>query len=303
MHPHGADNFDLDYYGLLAKTTKSVVVDLGENTESTHALWQRIRVEYSQKALTRITDKLAAFSGIARMAHKLLRLSEDNYLAGLGKQDLLQELLWERYEDQGQPHDPDLYIAPTWSWASINSYFWYLDPRLRFENYWHVNVLDTKISPIDDTFGPVKSGSLVVQCSLCYVTMTLQRPMSSDWISRQLDWSLSTINGVSVTCGCSVSLDHLLPVVVALHTSMSYYFIPMKFGFEKKELRYTKVTRLLLHMTQRVRGQYYRVGLLDVYTYSIDQHVILLLLKSRENIGTNWYLENQPDSLCAIEII
>ena len=143
VHPHGADELDLNYYGL---TSKSAMVELGKDAESAHALWERIRVDYSEKALTRATDKLAAFSGIARMVHKVLGLSEDNYLAGLWKQELLQELLWERYESEGQPYDPDLYIAPTWSWASLNGPFWYLDSGHRLESHWHV----TSDSLLDD---------------------------------------------------------------------------------------------------------------------------------------------------------
>ena len=133
--------------------------------------------------------------------------------------------------------------------------------------------------------------------------MTLRRPISSDWISRQLDWNISTINGVSVTCGCSVSLVHLLPAALALPTSLSYYFMPIWYGFEKEELRYTKVTGLLLRMTQRGRGQYYRVGLFDVYPYNTDQHIVLSHLEGRENMDENWYLKNQSDGLYAIEII
>ena len=163
VHPFGTDEFDFVEYGI---TTKNVVAGLGRNAKLTRDLWERIRTDYSKKALTKIIDKLAAFSGIARMAYKLLRLSEEDYLAGLWKQELLQELLWERIEAEEQPYDPDLYIAPIWPWASLNGPFWYLNFRSGFQSHWRVNVLDTKISPVNDAFGPVKSGSLIVQCTM-----------------------------------------------------------------------------------------------------------------------------------------
>lgn len=152
------------------------------------------------------------------MVHKVLRSSKENYLAGLWKQELLRELLWERYTDEGQPHDPALYIAPTWSWASLNGPFWETEESgYDFEeSRWQVNVLDTKISPVDDAFGPIESGSLMVQCSLCYIIVSSPRDMSSDWISRQHGWNISTINGVSVTCSARVSLDHPSPAMLAL---------------------------------------------------------------------------------------
>ena len=294
-----ADEFDFDDYGL---PTKSMVVELGITADSTRSFWERIRTDYSEKALTKSTDRLAAFSGIARMAHKVLRLSEENYLAGLLKQDLLQELLWERYSDEGQPREPDAYIAPTWSWASLNGPFWYFDLRYRMETHWRVNVLDTRILPVDDAFGPVKSGSLILQCSLCYVTVTSPQRMSSDGISRQHGWTISAINGVSVTCRCSVSLDHISPAVSALPISLLYHFIPIYYGFDKKELRYTQVTGLLLHTTQRARGQYYRVGLLNIYLYT-NWDIVVPHLERQERLNASWYLENQADNLCAIEII
>ena len=97
------------------------------------------------------------------MVQNVLGSSKEYYLAGLWKQELLQELLWERYEDVEQPYDPGLHIAPTWSWVSLNGPFWEKQSRYDFEeSRWQVNVLDTKISPLNNAFGPVESGSLIV---------------------------------------------------------------------------------------------------------------------------------------------
>ncbi|OCT50042.1 hypothetical protein CLCR_06621 [Cladophialophora carrionii] len=49
----------------------------------------------SQKALTNATERLPALTGIARMVHKILNSTEDDYLAGIWKPHLLQESLWQ----------------------------------------------------------------------------------------------------------------------------------------------------------------------------------------------------------------
>lgn len=90
LYPYGLNKADARFLRLPAK---SIVVTLWKDAKSTYTLWVRLRENYSGKTLTKTTDKLAEFSGIARMVHKVLRSSKDNYLAVLWKQELLQELL------------------------------------------------------------------------------------------------------------------------------------------------------------------------------------------------------------------
>lgn len=165
----------------------------------------------------------------------------------------------------------------------------------------HANVLDTNISPVDDAFGPVESGSLIVQCSLCYLTVSSQRDISPDGNSRRWN-NFSTINGVSITCNCDVSLDHPSPAILAAPTSLSFHSIPVENLFDKIRRHHTTLTRLLLHQTQGLRGQYYRVGLITTSLYGADSHVVSSL-KRRENSDTTCYLDNESNDLCAIELI
>ncbi|KAH8687965.1 heterokaryon incompatibility protein-domain-containing protein, partial [Tricladium varicosporioides] len=116
-YPEGLDEDALEYQGT---PTKSIISCLRNEPECRQGLWERIRTEYSEKALTKPSDRLTAFSGIARMVHKVLGSPPQDYLAGLWKPELLQELLWTRYEEECQPRSTNQYIAPTWSWASLN---------------------------------------------------------------------------------------------------------------------------------------------------------------------------------------
>ncbi|MCJ1448771.1 MAG: hypothetical protein MMC23_009289 [Stictis urceolatum] len=301
VYPTGLDAFDLEFHGT---PTKSIVVDLLESSDRRHLLWGRIRQEYSTKSLTQITDRLAAFSGIARMAHKVLRSSEDHYLAGLWKQQLPQELLWERYEDERQPHDPDRYIAPSWSWACLDGpfedYHYYYDSPKK-ETHWHVKVLDSRTLPVDDTFGPVQSGSIILLCSLLQVTISPPQDKSSGSGSREFGWHISTVNGDPIYCKCYVSLDHQSPTTSASAISLSLNFIPMKSSFDKEDQRGTEIVGLLLQSSHRRPGQYLRVGLLQIYLH--NQPVLISHLERRDHLDTTFYLDIKLHGPGAIEII
>lgn len=79
--------------------------------------WRRIVGEYSRCALSFERDKLVAASGLAKAFARHLG---EEYVAGLWRGHLVQELLWQRslaIGDGARRHAE--YRAPTWSWASI----------------------------------------------------------------------------------------------------------------------------------------------------------------------------------------
>jgi hypothetical protein len=94
-------------------------------------LWGELVETYSALALTKPEDKLTAFSGIAKLTQQRPEMSDDVYLAGLWRRHLPYHLLWTR----GKPFLPRVreggdcpistkattYIAPSWSWASVQS--------------------------------------------------------------------------------------------------------------------------------------------------------------------------------------
>ncbi|OAL32870.1 hypothetical protein AYO20_07661 [Fonsecaea nubica] len=109
-----------------------------------YGIWDQVMETYSAGQLSRRTDRLVALSGIARKLQRRL-MRNDTYLAGLWKQDLPLQLLWdvrEEEEEEGHHHHhhhghdhkdarisltaasnintttTNGYIAPSWSWAS-----------------------------------------------------------------------------------------------------------------------------------------------------------------------------------------
>ncbi|RSL51357.1 hypothetical protein CEP54_011458 [Fusarium duplospermum] len=83
--------------------------------------WFRILSEFSTTRLTCQTDRLPAVSGLAKRFQEVF---QDEYLAGLWRNDLCRGLFWQsdvadcsRQELLASLVSPDPYIAPSWSWA------------------------------------------------------------------------------------------------------------------------------------------------------------------------------------------
>ena len=204
VYPTGLDEEDVDA-GYFDTPTKNTIASIRDPAESRQALWERTRAECSSEGLTKASDKLVAFSGIARMVFKALKYSDDEYLDEMWKLDLLSELPWERDGDQQASYDPDLYIAPSWSWASLNGAFWsastaryieYGDTRMEVQ--WDIQVLDVQVTPVGDVFGPVSAGSLVLQACLCQMEICTPKERSSNTTEAAYGWRVSDISGVAV---------------------------------------------------------------------------------------------------------
>ncbi|XEU99679.1 hypothetical protein FSHL1_004966 [Fusarium sambucinum] len=81
-----------------------------------HYSWSSLVIKYSGSALSFPSDKLVAFSAIARLYSYYL---SDDYVAGMWRSHLQGGLLWWAYAMEVIPTRYEVYVAPTWSWASI----------------------------------------------------------------------------------------------------------------------------------------------------------------------------------------
>ncbi|CZR66844.1 uncharacterized protein PAC_16745 [Phialocephala subalpina] len=90
-------------------------------------LWNQVVESYSACALTNNTDRLIALSGIAAKYSTFLSTSFSTpgnpfipaYFAGIWNHDMTNHLLWQRMSDESVSR-PNIYIAPSWSWACID---------------------------------------------------------------------------------------------------------------------------------------------------------------------------------------
>lgn len=87
--------------------------------------WYKSAEDYSSRHLTVATDRLPAIAGIATAFFTLQQQTGQltgTYLAGMWQNDLVSWLAWEKTSTSLATQlisASDIYIAPTWSWASI----------------------------------------------------------------------------------------------------------------------------------------------------------------------------------------
>ncbi|PMD43135.1 HET-domain-containing protein [Hyaloscypha variabilis F] len=142
-------------------------------------LWRSAIAVYSAADLTKAEDKLIALSGVCRMLHNR---TGDTYVAGLWRQNLELNLLWETRNGIHGKHKvsgllrrnissrPQNYRAPSWSWASHDSPVEWRGPvnwerllqaRVRIM----ISVLDIEsVLSSPDPFGQIKSCTLRIKC-------------------------------------------------------------------------------------------------------------------------------------------
>ncbi|KAI8720165.1 HET domain-containing protein [Fusarium sp. LHS14.1] len=115
--PGGIPNHESDK----SSGTLFKLVDPGRNDQwgvfpnSLFLTWTVLVEEYSKRSLTKPTHKLVAFAGIAKLFQEN---TGDEYVAGLWRSRFVETLNW-RVTTPG-PAAVD-YLAPSWSWASVQS--------------------------------------------------------------------------------------------------------------------------------------------------------------------------------------
>lgn len=77
--------------------------------------WQRAVEIFSHRRLSRQTDRLPA---IAALASCIGRTRADQYLAGLWRSKLIEQLAWRPGLKPAISERSDKYVAPSWSWAA-----------------------------------------------------------------------------------------------------------------------------------------------------------------------------------------
>jgi hypothetical protein len=92
--------------------------EIGRMSSARIEVWMRLVAAYSCCIFTRPSDKLFAFSGIAKLFQNS---TEDIYIAGLWKSRLVETMHW--YVDAPQPLLSLTNRAPSWPWASLDGRF------------------------------------------------------------------------------------------------------------------------------------------------------------------------------------
>lgn len=152
----------------------------GFSRQILHLLWQDIVQGFTSLQLSYEEDRLPAISGLAQQFQRRLKSA---YLAGLWKDNIVVDLLWHAFPEDGsgveryKTKKPKKWRAPSWSWASIEGPVLF-DRPYDFADHFAVSEADTVSmrhrveiisaectpSSLDPT-GTVAAGSIVIKGS------------------------------------------------------------------------------------------------------------------------------------------
>lgn len=180
---HRLDRFKFDERVLTWKPKTSYRRARGLRSSRTEsqlwAQWDRILKSYSRTLLTFESDKLIALSGISRAIQREL---QDEYIAGLWKKDIIIQLAWTTgiyFHKDGKmvPSRTKEYIAPSWSWASVNGPIENAIRKNKLEFRSQIQAvavyLGHRLAYVgNDKFGQVKSGYIQIQAPIHEVTIS-----------------------------------------------------------------------------------------------------------------------------------
>ncbi|OIW27818.1 hypothetical protein CONLIGDRAFT_682834 [Coniochaeta ligniaria NRRL 30616] len=174
--------------------------------------WDRVVEEFSKCKLTYAKDRLVAISGVAKWTQEH---TGDEYLAGMWRADLDIALLWMTREKGSAPTiAPAQYIAPSWSWASVNKGVRFDDAAVTPAKYRDrsssqysilIQIRDVYRVPVDPTqpLGLVKDGRLRLSFQqgvmLCQEGDAHNRETSSADINFEETWDNARSGGENPT--------------------------------------------------------------------------------------------------------
>jgi hypothetical protein len=252
--------------------------------------WRYFIVSYSYYKFTFSSDRLIALAGVAQ---RMASMVEDTYVAGLWKDYLHVELLWrvDHWDTRGRRMRGDTYIAPTFSWASVNSAIKWPDLPLKAIRTLHPSftVEDITIEGTSNSFGTLSSGSIRVKARLksctfswlnkyistgnlnCYTKLntssSYEKDRESDCMESESDSSSmeSDVDSSSVRSSFDedmvrVSMDeHPVYYLLKDYQSKTFYYflVDMSSGLFKRAVGYL----LLEHVNA---GVFKRVGVIEV---------------------------------------
>lgn len=134
-------------------------------------IWYQPVTAYSRGTLTFTSDHAIAIAGLAGIFCRLLGLSESDYLCGIWRPQLHCDLMWRRDGSRWTTQDIKAAGLPSWSWLSICAPIWIYsgwswgdrdDDDLITAEVVHASITRSQIA-----FGPLSSGTVVLQAFLC----------------------------------------------------------------------------------------------------------------------------------------
>lgn len=187
-----------------------------------YRLWGELVHDYSSLALTQpAQDKLVAIGAIAaRLAEK----SEDEYVAGVFRRDLLRSLCWLPWLKTAEAVERLTNSnTPSWSWASMHCPLRFGHVHINDETMAKLVDVSIKLRDRNNSFGAVNSGKLLLRGRLLQAQLTARLPSDE----RQRPKFVVDIGGAIET---GLLRDAFRDLEELYGFTGSHYFLPLFWG-------------------------------------------------------------------------
>ncbi|KAI1092939.1 hypothetical protein F5B19DRAFT_179085 [Rostrohypoxylon terebratum] len=254
--------------------------------------WYYLVEMYTSCELTYSRDKLVAMSGIVKdMRQHLVRLKCEStrYLAGIWQQELPQALLWD---PEGGEHyrRPEIYRAPSWSWASIDGVIGYRSSFLYSTDGLEIlsSVIGAWVTPVnrgDDT-GEVSDG-MITLAGILIIANLGPLPESNGCITERAIIDLRDYEDDTLLCETK-TMSKTYWATVTFDTQDDnfdqIFCLPIMKKVFHCEGRFSRHIIEGLVVTRVDDGNYRRVGHFTITTETEDEYRSLLKNASRGHI-------------------
>ncbi|PIA99282.1 hypothetical protein CB0940_02932 [Cercospora beticola] len=136
--------------------------------------WHSVVEQYSELRLTKYTDRLPAFGGVAQHYHEAGIRPGEKYLAGLWSGSIIDDLVWWAMEFGRKRLGAG--VAPSWSWASVTGAVQYKQVKVALAKVLSAECEYGNTGP----FSVVSGGMLGVEGPTLRLTL-LQKERTRDW--------------------------------------------------------------------------------------------------------------------------
>jgi ligand-binding SRPBCC domain-containing protein len=227
--------------------------------------WENVVKYYSDTNLTVSTDRLVAISGIMKSIQQ--KIGAD-YIAGLWNYRIEYQLLWKIVREK-QCKRPAEYVAPTWSWASVQGQVEGLTQHwIILQHTSCITVLDVNVQPVADAFGQVVEGGYI---KMRGQLTTGRAGYKSKWEARSE--SHSWVGNLTMVFDTSDEVP-----------KEEIYWLPLLYMHPVS--RHSRILRrpdnahgLVLLLADRKKGEFRRCGVFDSSYHSKSQRALQKALK------------------------
>ena len=273
-----------------------------------YATWDLLCREYTTKHFSHKRDKLVALSGLAQ--EFAAAFPHDQYVAGMWRSTLPESLLWQSDSSARPfPTEGHEYVAPSWSWASIDGI---ADPLSVLDKdcprYPLVDILYINTKPVvpSNPTGLLRSASISLACFLRPIEIrpdyekkrwTMMAMMSGGKAHRLIFKNSKGHETASMDSFFRNSFAYSLDAELGEDSgpeSVSGHFLPLCVSPQEEKVP-VFLSGLIVQAVAGRRETFRRVGVLYVY----GKHCLKVKYEAKPLLGdwTDWEIWRELEAL------